>query len=629
MTAARWHVLDNGVEAEPDGTLLCVHGNPTWSYLWRRLPRRGAARLAGRRGRPARHGLVRAAGAAAALADRVDDLGRLDRGARHHGPVVTVAHDWGGPISLGWALEHRDQLRRRRADQHRGAPAAGSPASGADPAGPHARRCAQLVCVRTPTFVRGAAALSRPAAAGGRPRRAARRPYADRRPAPGDRRLRRRHPARRRPPEPAGAGRDRRRAYRLLDVPVLLLWGPRDPVFADRYLRDLRDRLPQADVHRYRGRLAPASPRTRPARRRRRLAAGSAALDARRSPSERRPRRRHRPAGRARGGTGARLPTRRRPAPAVVELPATAAVRPTSLRRAGPSGSRDLAGRAWPPPASGRATGSRCWCRPASDLTTAVYACWRVGAVDRRRRRRARAARPGRRPAQRRSGPRDRHPGKASLPRRALRRAGPADPGWPAPGLLGQRRAARAPRRTCSPQPAEPGAPTPADASHQPARCPSVDDRGAVFFTSGATGPAKGVRLPAPAAAGPAATLVREPLPGHARRPAGGGLRAVRALRPGPGHRGRRARHGRHPPATLTAAALADAAAAVDATRGLRLAGRAAQRGRDRRRADRGPARGAGPGPAADVGRRARARGAAAAGPGAAAAAPSCTRRTG
>ena len=31
-----WHVLDNGVAPEA-GTLLCVHGNPTWSYLWRRL----------------------------------------------------------------------------------------------------------------------------------------------------------------------------------------------------------------------------------------------------------------------------------------------------------------------------------------------------------------------------------------------------------------------------------------------------------------------------------------------------------------------------------------------------------------------------------------------------------------
>ena len=30
--------------AEPVGTLLCVHGNPTWSYLWRRLVAAGAPR---------------------------------------------------------------------------------------------------------------------------------------------------------------------------------------------------------------------------------------------------------------------------------------------------------------------------------------------------------------------------------------------------------------------------------------------------------------------------------------------------------------------------------------------------------------------------------------------------------
>ncbi|MDQ3592144.1 MAG: alpha/beta fold hydrolase, partial [Actinomycetota bacterium] len=40
-----WHVLDSWAPAartattddEPALTLLCVHGNPTWSYLWRRL----------------------------------------------------------------------------------------------------------------------------------------------------------------------------------------------------------------------------------------------------------------------------------------------------------------------------------------------------------------------------------------------------------------------------------------------------------------------------------------------------------------------------------------------------------------------------------------------------------------
>ncbi len=38
-----------------------------------------------------------------------------------------------------------------------------------------------------------------------------------------------------------------------LDVPALLLWGPRDPIFSDRYLDDLVERLPHAAVHRFEG----------------------------------------------------------------------------------------------------------------------------------------------------------------------------------------------------------------------------------------------------------------------------------------------------------------------------------------------------------------------------------------
>jgi len=32
----RCHVLDTGVAASV-GTMLCLHGNPTWSFLWRRF----------------------------------------------------------------------------------------------------------------------------------------------------------------------------------------------------------------------------------------------------------------------------------------------------------------------------------------------------------------------------------------------------------------------------------------------------------------------------------------------------------------------------------------------------------------------------------------------------------------
>ena len=41
-TRRQWHLLDNADDVaatgmEPVGTLYCVHGNPTWSYLWRTL----------------------------------------------------------------------------------------------------------------------------------------------------------------------------------------------------------------------------------------------------------------------------------------------------------------------------------------------------------------------------------------------------------------------------------------------------------------------------------------------------------------------------------------------------------------------------------------------------------------
>jgi len=110
----RWHVLDNGAQLlrrglTPIGTLLCVHGNPTWSYLWRTLLSAGAD--------PAHPwrvvavdqldmGYSERTGTFRRLADRINDLGDLTDALGLEGPVVTVGHDWGGVISTGWALEH-------------------------------------------------------------------------------------------------------------------------------------------------------------------------------------------------------------------------------------------------------------------------------------------------------------------------------------------------------------------------------------------------------------------------------------------------------------------------------------------------------------------------------------------
>lgn len=104
------HVLERPARGIPRVTLLAVHGNPTWSYLWRRLLAEAPEDWRviavdqigmGYSDRP--HGMRR-------LADRVADLGRLTDAMGVTGPVVTVAHDWGGPVSLGWALAHRDVL---------------------------------------------------------------------------------------------------------------------------------------------------------------------------------------------------------------------------------------------------------------------------------------------------------------------------------------------------------------------------------------------------------------------------------------------------------------------------------------------------------------------------------------
>jgi acyl-coenzyme A synthetase/AMP-(fatty) acid ligase/pimeloyl-ACP methyl ester carboxylesterase len=250
--AHTWHVLDSGPPDEPVvGTLLCVHGNPTWSYLWRRLvaaPPPGWRVVA-----PDQLGMGFSERTATprTLRQRVDDLGDLTDALGIDGPVVTVAHDWGGPISLGWAEAHADQLRGIVLTNTGVAQPPGS-------AAPSLIRLArtpllrETVCVRTPTFVRSTTALSRPAL-----RQAVRdaiaAPYAsgDRRGAVGDFvadiPLEEDHVS-------AKALQEIRDGLAALaDVPALLLWGPRDPVFSERYLRDLLVRLPQADVQRYEG----------------------------------------------------------------------------------------------------------------------------------------------------------------------------------------------------------------------------------------------------------------------------------------------------------------------------------------------------------------------------------------
>jgi pimeloyl-ACP methyl ester carboxylesterase len=105
------HYVDEG--PSDSAPLLFLHGNPTWSYLWRRqiaeLSERGHRCVAsdhmgfGRSDKPARlsaYSLEQHVENTLAL---IDALGLED--------VTLVAHDWGGPIGLGALLERRDRLR--------------------------------------------------------------------------------------------------------------------------------------------------------------------------------------------------------------------------------------------------------------------------------------------------------------------------------------------------------------------------------------------------------------------------------------------------------------------------------------------------------------------------------------
>jgi olefin beta-lactone synthetase len=249
----RWHVLDTGV---PDGadpatvpTVFCVHGNPTWGYAWatflRRLNTRyrviavdqlgmGYSERVGRR----------------RYAERVRDLDDvivaldLSRTA----PLVVAAHDWGGAIAMGWVVQDPRQIAGMilcntgiAVPEGRSAPAVIRLAAWAP--------ILDVVCRGTPLFVRGTGWLSGrkisridreafrapyPTA----PSRAAIADFVDDIPlSPG-------HPS-----EAAIA----EVADRLgsIQAPVLLAWGAADPVFDDDFAADLAQRLPNTTTHRF------------------------------------------------------------------------------------------------------------------------------------------------------------------------------------------------------------------------------------------------------------------------------------------------------------------------------------------------------------------------------------------
>ncbi|WP_090596166.1 alpha/beta fold hydrolase [Auraticoccus monumenti] len=402
----RWHLLDTAADRAPEEvaelpTLLCLHGNPTWSYLWRRLLAtcpEGWRVIA-----PDQLGMgfsEPAAGSLASprrLAQRVEDLSRLTEALGLRGPVVAVGHDWGGPVVSGWAVSHAGLLAgivlaNTAVFQDPEVTFSGLIRLARTPG------LLETVCVRTPTFLHGATALSRPPLPK-QVRDGLLRPY--RRAADRGRIGQFVADVPLEPDHPTRATLDAvAEGVAGLDVPALLLRGTRDPVFTEAHLRDLMTRLPQADVHRYEGAshlvtedrpqyaatvwqwvgLQPALPPTGPGQ-----PSGSDQPDPSQGPEgdvEPSSHADQAVGDAAASGVGARPPWWRQsaraddPTTAVVEM---ATGRTTSFAEL----EADVVAVARGLLSIGVRPGQRVatLVTPGIDLTVLVYACWRIGAV--------------------------------------------------------------------------------------------------------------------------------------------------------------------------------------------------------------------------------------------------------
>jgi haloalkane dehalogenase len=101
------HYVDEG-SGEP---ILLLHGEPTWSYLWRNvIPQLPGRKVApdligfGRSDKPEDIGWYSYDRHVASVTHLVEELDLRD--------LTLVVHDWGGPIGLRFAVEHPDRVAR-------------------------------------------------------------------------------------------------------------------------------------------------------------------------------------------------------------------------------------------------------------------------------------------------------------------------------------------------------------------------------------------------------------------------------------------------------------------------------------------------------------------------------------
>jgi len=246
----RMHYVDEG-EGE---AVLMLHGNPSWSFLYRDLI--GELQPDHRVVAPDHIGCGRSdkPGDGAydyTLASRVSDVTRLveELDLRN---VTLVVHDWGGMIGMAWATRHASRVARLVVLN-----------TAAFPLPSAARLPAALALARAPglgaLLVRGANAFSRGAVR----RCVTRQPMSDEVAAgyvePYDSWAHRIAVHRFVQDIPLDAGdrsygivqRTANELDRLADTPLMICWGMKDFVFDRHFLDEWQRRFPAAEVHRF------------------------------------------------------------------------------------------------------------------------------------------------------------------------------------------------------------------------------------------------------------------------------------------------------------------------------------------------------------------------------------------
>ncbi|MBA3303708.1 MAG: alpha/beta fold hydrolase [Acidimicrobiia bacterium] len=234
-----------------------VHGNPSWSYMYRKLVL--ALRDRYRTLAPDHIGMGRSDAPPRSeypydLERRVADFTRFIESLELAEPITLVVHDWGGMIGLAWAVEHPEQVARLVLLNTVAFPLP------ADKTLPLVLQLARAPYLGE-LLIRGLNAFAVGATLVGVRRRpmsrAARQGYL----APygsWGRRVAINQFVQDIPTDPAHPSyavvfATGERLDRLAAVPTLICWGTKDPVFDLDYLAEWERRLPGAEVHRVDG----------------------------------------------------------------------------------------------------------------------------------------------------------------------------------------------------------------------------------------------------------------------------------------------------------------------------------------------------------------------------------------